>query len=62
MLFFVSLYFNVIGVRQKAGVPPGGGVYFCFFSLFVPVITLCRSKLFLGIKSNLVIWLCVVES
>lgn len=36
MLFFVSLYFNIVGVRQKAGVPRGeGGVFFFSFrSLF----------------------------
>ena len=53
MLFFVSLYFNIVGVRQKAVFPRGEGGVFFFFALFVPV--LCRSKLFLGIKSNLVV-------
>ena len=35
VLFFVSLYFDIVGVRQKAGVPRGGGcIFFSFSSLF----------------------------
>lgn len=56
MLFFVSLYFNIVGVRQKAGVPrgEGGGVF--FRSLF----HCCVDRNFFSVSR--VIWLCVVES
>lgn len=41
MLFFVSLYFNIVGVRQKAVVPRGeGGVFFFLFALCSSVVSI----------------------
>lgn len=45
MLFFVSIYFSVIGVRQKAGVPHGGGGVFLF------LFALCSSDYVVSIES-----------